>query len=194
VRGTATRLLSDNLVPIVGVALPLGLMALFFIAGRATEALTDPPGYDALLAVNHDERRTDQPWHIELQDGRLVIRTDARTNRAARRAVTPELHLLDHATLRTSRIAIDLASLVDGVVRDPDLDALNRRHLLAGPESPDGYRLERRRRAPTGGLVGDLLGFGRNRSRYVLRSDARTIAIRSTEPLFQAHLVAWIAE
>lgn len=194
-RIAAKHRVSDNLVLIAGVALPVVLMTIFFIAGRASDTRGDAPRYDAVIAVNYDEGWPGQPWRIELEHGQLVIRLDASTvGQTPRRAGSPELHLFDHATLQTSRLDIDFDSRVDGRVRDPDLDALNARRLIAGPDSPDGYRLERRRRTPIGGLLGDLLGVGRNRSPYVLRSATRTIPIRSTEPMYQARLIAWVEQ
>ena len=66
--------LKTNIVLVVGVALPLLLMAFFYVAQRASVAGIDPPGYDAVIAVDYHDRWTDYPYRIGVDEGKLVVR------------------------------------------------------------------------------------------------------------------------
>jgi hypothetical protein len=185
--------LKTNIVLVVGVALPLLLMAFFYVAQRASVAGIDPPGYDAVIAVDYHDRWTDYPYRIVVDEGKLVVRyrpgADGKTE--DRRA--PRLYVVDHATHDARALDIDFGSVEDGVVTDPDIDALNRNRLIPDPTGPDGYRFERQSRS-SGGLVGNLFGFGRYRSGYTLKKDARVVPIDGSSDWSQAQLIAWIGK
>lgn len=188
------RVLKENLALTVGVALPVVLMGFFFVAGRLSDASVEDPRYSFVFATSYDERWANQPWELDVEQGRLVIRFDPPAGLAAQTYVKPAVYLWDHETGYATRLDIDLDNVVDGIVEDPELALLNQRTLRPGPESPDGYRLQEARRPGAGGLLGEVIGLGGSRGEYVLRKGSRTVAVESPDRFYQASLIAWIEE
>jgi hypothetical protein len=186
--------LKTNIVLVVGVALPLLLMAFFYLAQRASVAGIDPPGYDAVIAVDYHDRWTDYPYRIGVDEGKLVVRYRPGAGGKSEDRRAPRLYVVDHATHDARALDIDFGSVEDGAVTDPDIDALNRNRLIPDPTSPDGYRFERLSRSSGGGLVGGLFGFGRHRSGYALKKGARVVPINGSSDWGQAQFIAWIGK
>ena len=52
--------------------------------------------------------------------------------------------------------------------------------------------MQEARRPGAGGLLGEVIGLGNYRGRYVLAKGSRTVAIDSAERFYQARPIAWI--
>lgn len=185
-------LLKENLVLTVGVALPVLLMVLFFVAGRVSESVVADPQYSLVFATSYDERWSNQPWKIDVERGDLIIRFEPQAGQEARTYVKPAIYLWEHEARYATRLDIDLDSVVDGVVSDPELTRLNQRILSPTGESPDGYRFEESRRPGAGGLLGDVIGIGGSRGSYVVNKGSRSVPIEGGERFYQAQFVAWV--
>ena len=116
------RILKENLVLTAGLALPVVLMVFFFAAGRWSESSTADPQYSLVFATSYDERWSNQPWTLDVDDGNLVIRFDPEEGQAARTYVRPAIYLWDHETSYATLLDIDLDDVVDGVVRESRAD------------------------------------------------------------------------
>jgi len=192
------RFLKENIALALGIALPLLLMAVFFIAGKAATVSVDDPRYDAIFVTNYYENLNDpnQPWKIGVDDGKLAILFRPLPNTPHPPYYNkPQIYRFNHDTLRAELIDINFDNVVDGKVSDPDIDALNAKKLNPGPESPDGYRFEYHYRSSGGGVAGELFGFGRYRdSTYAMKKGPRAIMIEAPQPYYQAKLLAWVEE
>ena len=195
------QFLKENIALALGIALPLVLMIVFFIAGRATTVTVDDPLYDAVFAVNYYENHSDpnQPWHIGIDEGKLYIHFSPPPNGTATSYYPkPQIYRFNHKTLHAELVDINLDNIVDGKVSDPDLDALNALKLSTALQSPDGYSFEYHYRSSGSGIAGELFGFGRYQgSAYALKKNSRFIQIIQVDgpqPFYQAKFLAWVEE
>ena len=185
----------QNYALVAGIVLPLALIAVFFMAGKASVITVPDPQYDAVFATNYHPNVSNRPYRIGTDDGNLTIRLrppkDGTRRRHQRR---PVIYVFDHKTLYAKKIDIDFDNVVDGKVADPDLDVLNRKRINPDPVSPDGYTFERNVRSG-GGLFAGLFGWRRyNRSRYVLKKGVRSIPVKGTQAIYSAHFIGWVAK
>lgn len=188
------RFFKQNIVLVVGIALPLLLMAFFYFAGRASVAGIDPPQYDAVFVVDYNEHWTDYPYRIGVDDGKLFIRVQPPDDAESAGRNPPKVYVFQHKTLDTRRLNIDFKTVQDGRVDDPEIDALNERQLITDPTSPDGFRFEPPRHSSGLGVVGSLFGFDRNRNDYVLKKGARVIALETPDRHRPAQFIAWVGK
>lgn len=187
-----SRFLRENYALLAGVALPLILIAIFFVAGRASVMGIADPQYDAVFAVNYTPRATGNPFTIGTDKGKVVIRArPPRKDGRFRNLTAPTLYVFDHRTKRAREIDIDFDNVVDGEVRDPDLTALNQKGLITDALAPDGYEFHY-----TGsgdyGLFSSIFGGRRHRSRYVLKNGARRIPVTGPRAFYTAHFIGWV--
>lgn len=186
--------LKQNFVLVVGIALPVVLMAFFYIAGRISVAGIDPPQYDAVFAVNYIEHGPNQPYKIGIDNGNLVIRCNPKDDETGRHYKKPQIYVFDHVAHDARLLDIDFDNVEDGLVKDPDIDVLNQKRLIPDPTSPDGYHFEHPSRSSGVGLVRGLFGMARYRNDYVLKNGARVVAVKGPQRSRQAHFIAWIGK
>lgn len=185
--------LKENIALVAGIALPIVLIAFFFIAERVAQETVPDPQYSALFAVNYNKSYDNQPYAIALEDGRLAIRKtkDVKDNAYIQK---PELYLFDRRTLFADKVEIDFDHPdKDGTISSPTLDALNRRAITPGPASPDGYRFEYDSRYRSG-LFGEIFGMGHTSSYYALVRPPRSIPVKGPQAIYQAEFLGWVAD
>lgn len=185
------QFLKDNFVLFVGIALPLVLVLLFFLAGQFSKQTVADPQYDAVFALDYYPNNVGNPYSISVDNGNIVIKKNEMDDKNQPHIQKPRLYIFDHKTLQTRALEINLDNLVNGVVLDHDLTALNEKTIIAGEVAPDGYRFDYHYRSG-GGLFGELFGGYRYRSNYVLRKDNRTIPLEGPHSYYQAHIVGWV--
>lgn len=181
------QFLKENAVLAAGIALPLVLIAIFYVAGVVARAGVADPKYDMVFAGYYG----DSPWQIGLEKDALTIRCTRPANSSPNRFLPkPRLYLFDHRTMTVEPLAINYDHMVNGVVQDPAIDELNTHVLSAGAISPDGYRLVHD--DYDGGIFSDLFGYGGNRGNR-LRKQSRAIPLTDGPPYFQrVELIAWV--
>lgn len=184
--------LKENFVIVIGISLPLVLMAVFFLAGQSAKTLVDDPQYDALFVTNYNAHWEGQPWEIEVENGRLEISYEPDEDDQHHYG-KPQIYIVDHETQRVELLDIDFDDIKEGK-QVAALDALNKKKLLEQAESPDGYRFEPYYRGGHGGIMGDLFGFGRSRYTYALVKEPRTIPVKGPQRMYGATFLAWIDE
>ncbi|MFZ0890533.1 MAG: hypothetical protein WA005_18990 [Candidatus Binataceae bacterium] len=179
-----------NLVLVAGVALPLALMLLFYIAGAVTRASVADPQYDMVFAVDYTLY---PPWQIGLEENVLTIRYAPASNSSARdRPPWPQLYLFDHKTMTVEPLSINYNHIVNGIVQDPVIEELNTHILSAEQTSPDGYQLAHDYYYG-GGLFSELFDFGNDRNTGILRKQYRTIPLAGARPdMTRAQFIAWV--
>ncbi|MDX1483934.1 MAG: hypothetical protein R3229_05575 [Alphaproteobacteria bacterium] len=190
------QFLKNNYALVVGVTLPLALIAVFFLAGRATVISVAAPQFDAVFAANYYPNAANNRYRIGIDDGKLYIRLRPE-RKGVRHGYTrePVIYVFDHDTLRARKIDIDFENVVEGRVADPELDALNRRRIISDPVSPDGYSFERNTRSG-GGLFSGVFGWRSHRSPFVLRKGVRAIPIRGSQAMniYSSQFIGWVAK
>lgn len=189
------RFFKQNYALVMGIGLPLALIAVFFLAGKASVMSVPAPQYDAVFATNYSPNATNYPYRIGIDDGKLNIRYRLpKTGNLPRYLREPVIYVFDHKALYAKKIDIDFQNVVDGKITDPELDALNRNRINPDPKSPDGYIFERYSRGG-GGLFGGLFGWGRyNRGAHVLRKGVRRVPVEGAGaiPIYSTHFIGWI--
>lgn len=196
------RFLRENAALLIGLALPLLVVALFLIVSRGPGLLVAPPAHDLLLRVE-GARQTDLPYRIDLAviGERLrarafrVERSDAMPGFALAQPL-PRLFVWEHQrqTLREIEIALpaNLEALPDGA--EIELSGVSGRRVVTTLVAPDGYEL---RSAGNGAGVGVFgLFFGRGERRIVLAKDGARVAIPLPEGLqyWSFELVGWLVD
>ena len=184
------QFLHDNLALVAGILLPVILMAVFFIAGRIPQSVVADPQYDLIFATNYYEGNSHYPYQIAVENGDLVIHhrkpPDEHTHYQ-----TPTLYRFNHKTLQSEILDINFDNIADGRVLSPAIDALNETMLSDKRVSPDGWEFDYHYRG-SGGLFGDLFGFGYRGSGTVLRKDGRLIRLEDEGHYYQGEFIAWV--
>lgn len=183
----------ENYALVAGIALPLALIAAFFLAGKVGVSTVPDPRYDAVFAANYSRHASSNRYKVGVDDGKLIIRVRPRKDANGRvNYRVPDIYVFDHKTLYARKIDIDFDNVVDGKISDPELDALNRNRINPDPISPDGYKFEYRGRG-SGGLFAEVFGWRRRgRSVYVLRNGPRAVPVVGSESIKPGHFIGWV--
>ena len=176
----------NNLVLVAGIVLPVLLVAAFLVLQSVPGVAPPPPEHDFVVAAYYHSAGTpqDHEFKFEVRDGRLhgivvpadgsgrrdpmrvnLFRYVARENRIREIDWNPPGGL---AALETP-LEFEVGGLA-GVALDP------------ASQSPDGYRLEWSGYR-SHGLLGELFGFGRRPSQWVLKKGDQQFELPPFEPL-----------
>ena len=187
------RFFKENYALVAGIALPLALIAVFFLAGRAAVMSVPDPQYDVVFAANYHHQAANNPYKIGIDDGKVIIRVRPPKDRNARmHHREPVVYVFDHESLYAKKVDIDFDNVVEGKVSDPELDALNRNRINSDPVSPDGYKFEYKG-SGGGGLFAEIFGWRRRpESPHVLRSGIRTIPVVGPHAIYASHFIGWV--
>lgn len=187
------KFLKENFALIIGVSLPLILIAIFFIASRAPQEFADDPLYSLVFATNYNPNWSNYPWRIEIEDNQLRIRHSENVDQKRHYYNKPQIYVFDHEIKQADLLDIDYEIIIDGYVGDPALKKFNNKIFITKQTSPDGYRLEYDYNSSSRGLMGEIFGFGRRyRNSYVLKKNSYTIPLKTPHRVHQAHFIAWI--
>lgn len=158
--------LRRNLFIVVGVSLPLALIALILAVQAAHRAGVQPPE-TPVLYFYRASLYLRQHLEVGIEEGelRMVFRQPASDPAARQLAAQPfELAIHDPSKNRTQHHQIELPAFVDSTeaqrIAVPIPDSLAQLRLAATPVSPDGFRFESRSRS-RGGLLSGLFGYRR---------------------------------
>ena len=185
-----TSIFRQNFALAMGILLPLALIAVFFLAGKASMESVPDPQYDAVFVT---PRWTSNHYRIGVDDGKLYIRVrPVKEGAKPRPNRQPAIYVFDHRTKYAKKIAIDFENVVDGKVSDPELDALNRKSINPDALSPDGYIFERNQRGGRGFFAGMFGGGRHNRSYYVLRKGARSVPVVGPVAIYNSEFIGWV--
>ena len=198
-------LLRDNLMIVVGVALPVVVVVLFALASVLPRLYVDRPAHDLLLALEGGPYETaGAPVRVELTvaEGRVrarAYRIDDAAGRIGRALMPiPRLFVYDATSSSVLEIPIDLpedaATLADGAeIPLPELADIR---LVTTLRAPDGYEFELGRDA--GGLLADVFGAGRRGPTPRLRKNGAVIAIDlpAVEPYYYGNVrfLGWVLD
>lgn len=191
----------DNVLIVIGIALPLLVVAFFVVASRLPQAYVDPPQHDLLLLTQYGGYDA-RPVRLEVlvNNGRLQVRAHKMPSAANPQipygGPSPRLFLWSHETRSAHEVQLllpsDLESLIDGAEIPPPAELAERR-LSTELISPDGYELR------TNGYGGDgLFGlfFDRGRPRTLIAKDgaAQVVSLPGEVPYWGTQFLAWSVE
>jgi hypothetical protein len=169
----AKSFVRDNLVLIVGLTLPILMMAGFLTASSWSRRLTDPPKHDLVFAIPDYSMRPAAPVSVRLTvDGDLLkaqfTALPGQPGASASRE-WKKLFIYDAASRTARELPFDVpadAAAIHGTRVDV-VDSTKTLRLSPARTSPDGYELVYPDGSGGGGLFTEL--FYARRSRYAPR-------------------------
>jgi hypothetical protein len=191
------KFVKDNLVLVVGLTLPILLMA-GFLAVSVLPDLSDPPKYDLVFSTQ-DYPSTPIPINLRLvvKDGVLIAQYTKPPGQQAACCGWKKLFVYDASSGRVRQLAFgfppDMATL-EGTREEPVASAAGLK-LDTTVQSPDGYELSFGDRRG-GGLLLELFGGSRGyepRLRKGGRSVALTDGGRAAFGYGDVEFIAWVA-
>ncbi|HZI80843.1 MAG TPA: hypothetical protein VFD69_15080 [Vicinamibacterales bacterium] len=174
---TVAKFVKDNLVLVVGLTLPLLLMAGFLAVSALPQSLTDPPKYDLVFATN-DYPAAPAPVAIRLvvKDHVLVAQYNKIPGQTGN-ALWKKLFVFEASTGRVRQLPLgfppDMAA-IESMREEPVASAAGLQ-LDSTVQSPDGYELSFGDRRG-GGLLLEIFG-GSRRYEARLRKGGRSVPI-----------------
>jgi hypothetical protein len=172
------KFVKENLVLVVGLTVPVLLMAGFLAVGALPDRLSDPPQYDLVFSTN-DYPSTPVPVNVRLivKDGALVAQYNRPPGQQGSFGVWKKLFLFEASSRRVRQLTFgfppDLAA-IEGTREEPVASAIGL-VLDTTLQSPDGYELafgDRR----GGGLLLEIFGGSRGYEPR-LRKGSRSVPI-----------------
>lgn len=163
---TLKNFFKENIALIMGLTLPVILIALFFLATVLPKSLATPPQYPLIFATTQYDSASPPPVQIGfvVKNGALYARIN-KTDRKYPGAYSKRLMLYDGKTENVREIGYDISQFSgfpDG--SDVILDETKGMTLDTSIKSPDGYSFEGYSYGH-GGLVQEVFGGGyRNRN------------------------------
>jgi hypothetical protein len=150
--------MKENLVLVIGLALPVLLIALFFVATVLPKSFGTPPQYELLFTTTKYDYQNKPEYVLDfnVKNKQLMVKTkkydEKNYNNASRL-----LMAYDAKTEAVREITIDASKLSDGA--EVLLEETKNMQLDTNNVSPDGYTLE----GPnynSSGLLGGMFGGG----------------------------------
>jgi hypothetical protein len=190
-----------NLVLVVGLALPIVLMAGFLVAAGLPERLGDPPKYSLVFAMTDFSQGTSGiPVSVRLvvQDGvlkaqytKLLPQPTGYVNNAWKK-----LYLYDAATQKVQELSFGFPpnmDAIEGTVVEV-VDATRTMQLNTTLQSPDGYELSHDYGSRSG-LINEIFWGGGYSNEYRLRKGGSSIRLplaSANIPYGTVEFVGWV--
>jgi hypothetical protein len=190
-----------NLVLVVGLALPIVLMAGFLVAAGLPEGVGDPPKYSLVFAMtDFSQGPSGIPVSVRLvvQDGvlkaqytRLLPQPTGYVNNAWKK-----LYLYDAATQKVQELSFGFPpnmDAIEGTVVEV-VDATRSMQLNTTLQSPDGYELARDNGSRSG-LINEIFWGGGYSNEYRLRKGSSSIRLplaSANVPYGTVEFVGWV--
>jgi hypothetical protein len=191
-----------NLVLVVGLALPIVLMAGFLVASGLPQQMADPPKYSLVFAVtDFSQGVSGIPVSVSfvVQDGvlkaqyiKLLPQPTGYVNTAWKK-----LYLYDAATQKVQQLSFGFPpnmDAIEGTVVEI-VDATRTMRLNTTLQSPDGYELSRDNGSRSG-LINEIFWGGGYSNDYRLRkgsSGLRLPLASANAPYGNVEFVGWVA-
>ena len=190
-----------NLVLVVGLALPIVLMAGFLVASGLPQRIADPPKYSLVFAVtDFSQGVSGIPVSISfvVQDGvlkaqyiKLPPQPTGYVNNAWKK-----LYLYDAATQKVQQLSFGFPpnmDAIEGTVVEV-VEATRTMRLNTTLQSPDGYELSRDNGSRSG-LINEIFWGGSYSNEYRLRKGSSSIRLplaSGNVPYGTVDFVGWV--
>jgi hypothetical protein len=187
--------IKENLVLVIGLALPVLLIVLFFVATVIPKMNSTPPQYEVLFSVP-DYNYQSKPDYIidfKVKNNQLMIKVkkaDDKDNYYQNK----KLMAYDAKTEVMREISIDNSKFSNDT--ELLLEETKNMTLSADMLAPDGYRLENQHNN-NNGLIGGLFGGGGRNSGYRLKKGNVGYKINAQQNsnyyyYDQLHFIGWV--
>ncbi len=159
--------IKENLVLVIGLALPVLLIVLFFAATVIPKMNSTPPQYEVLFSVQDYgyQNKPDYTIDFNVKNQQLMVKvkkTDGKDNYYN----SKKLMAYDAKTELMREITIDASKFSDGA--EILLEETKNMTIDTVMQAPDGYMLENQGYSGTG-LIGGLFGGGYRNHGYRLK-------------------------
>jgi hypothetical protein len=186
--------IKENLVLVIGLALPVLLIVLFFVAAVIPKAMGTPPQYEMLFTTMKYEYENSPDYLLDfvVKDQHLMVK--AKKNDDKGKNFNSKKLMAYHGKTETAReITIDASKFLVGEVV---LEETKNFSIDTSPVSPDGFTLE----GPnynSSGLVGDLFGGGNRNSGYRIKKGSIGYKVPNPQPDYyynQVQFIGWLVK
>lgn len=186
--------LKENLVLAIGLALPVLLIVLFFVATVLPKSFGTPPQYELLFTTTKYDYQNKPEYLLDftVKNNQLIVKAKKNEDKNNYNAYTKKLMTYDAKTETLREIAIDESKLSDGV--EVILEETKNMQLDTNNVSPDGYTLE----GPnynSSGLLGGLFGGGYRNNGFRLKKGGVGYKVPQHQPDYyysDLKFVGWV--
>jgi hypothetical protein len=189
------KFVKDNLVLVVGLTLPLLLMAGFLAVSALPDALSDSPKYDLVFSTPDYSASVPVTVRLLVKNGVLVAQYTKPPGQAGS-GVWKKIYVFEASSRRVRQLAFGFPTdmdAIDGTREEPVASAAGLR-LDTTLQSPDGYELtfgDRR----GGGLLLDLFGGGRRYEPRLRKGSKSVVLAPAVSEVFDygnVEFVGWV--
>ncbi len=185
----------ENLVLVIGLALPVLLIVLFFVATVIPKSMGTPPQYEMLFTTTKYDYQNKPEYVIDfnVKNQQLMVNSKKNDEKNYNNA-TKILMAYDGKTETVREIKIDASKLTEG--NEVLLEETKNLSVDTAVISPDGYTLE----GPNyggNGLVGGLFGGGYRNTGYRLKKGGVGYKVPNMQPDYyysQLQFIGWLAK
>ena len=189
------KLIKENLVLVIGLALPVLLIVLFFVATVIPKSMATPPQYEMLFTTTKYDYQNKPEYVIDFNVKNQQLMANSKKNDEKNyNNATKILMAYDGKTETVREIKIDASKLTEG--NEVLLEETKNLSIDTAVISPDGYMLE----GPNyggNGLVGGLFGGGYRNTGYRLKKGGVGYKVPNMQPDYyysQLQFIGWIAK
>lgn len=185
--------IKENLVLVIGLALPVLLIVLFFVATVIPKMYSTPPQYEVLFSVQDYgyQNKPDYTIDFKVKNQQLMVnakKTDDKNNYYN----SKKLMAYDAKTEVMREISIDASQFADGA--EILLAETKSMTIDTAMVAPDGYLMENQHYGNSG-LIGGLFGGGGRNNGYRLKKGSVGYKINTLQNNYyydQLHFIGWV--
>ncbi len=187
--------IKENLVLLIGLALPVLLIVLFFVATVIPKMYSTPPQYEVLFSVQDytSQNKQDYIVNFKVKNKQLMIKTKKADDKNYSYN-SKKLMAYDAKTEVMREISIDESKFSDGA--EILLEETKNMTIDTAMVAPDGYMLENQGYSGTG-LIGGLFGGGYRNHGYRLKKGNVGYKINTQQNNYyydQLSFIGWVVK
>ena len=192
------KLLRDNPVIALSIALPILVVALFAAATLLPRLLVDPPAYSLLLVDDTANVSISSPVNIDLSVVNDRVRVRVSKRKKDEREQFPRIYIFDHATASVRDIPIPLPDDIDQMKDGTEIviPGLTNLKISAAFRAPDGYEFQGFANGGAGLMTGLFVG-NRTRNGVTIAKDGAIVRIRlpvANDWYSDIRFLGWVVE
>jgi hypothetical protein len=189
--------LKDNYVLVVGIALPVVLVVLFFLAMVVPSRMAPPPQYDFLFTLDGYQPGTPPVVGVRYDVYRDRLRATLIVDPQSGYRAAPRLFVYEVGRRTAREIVVDLPAAPEDVPDDRLLRIEEVADLYIDPRftAPDGYEFHHSRYSGSGGLFTELFVSGRSRYEPALVRDGVSVHLELPTGRYNYHnaqFLGWV--
>ena len=189
--------IKENFVLVVGLALPVLLIILFFAASVVPKSMVAPPQYEMLFTETRYDSQSPYNMDFFIKDGALKARVWKLTQPGAT-VNRKKLMAYDGKTQSVREIPYDVSKLGNVPnMAEVSLDEFKNMKVDGSTKAPDGYEFENGGYS-SGGLVGDIFGGGYHAGAPRIKKDSAAFKIpngsNNNYNYYDIQFIGWVIQ